>query len=105
MSDATAPKFLNSSQRPVFLDTWRLSSPGLSNYEGTTVAAGAEIPLPESTTGEWIVSDEKYERIGKFRTEAAMDRRYAWTVDPAYRITWTPETAPVRYTLEPARLS
>ncbi len=66
--------FANRTGSPVLLTTWK----GSTTRE-TGVGPGEVIHLPPSSVGEYIVLSERYERIGKFRLEAAMDGQRAWT--------------------------
>jgi hypothetical protein len=84
---APAPTaFANLTALPVIIDTVVQLMPGVAKSEMLLVPAGASVELPRSTTCEWIVYTERYERLGKVRAEAAADGRRAWACDERHAL-------------------
>jgi hypothetical protein len=80
--------FRNSSATPVNIATWQIDQDEMSVFRYNLVRAGADYELPPSETGEFIIADERADRIGKFRYTAAIDGRHTWVDEVGYDLTW-----------------
>ena len=81
------PTFKNSTGQPLLIETWVRAGDGLNSTHMTRVNPGAEIPIPASITGEWIVYlTAGFYRFGKFRREPCASGNRAWAeYDHPYR--------------------
>lgn len=73
------PSFRNSTGQSLLIETWVCVCAGADRICTTLVDPGADAPIPESVTGEWIVyAADSRRRIGKFRSRPCASGARAW---------------------------
>ena len=98
--------FINSTPLPVSLESWQNKFYFCEEFINITVQPDETIQMI-SSTGEWIVTTDLYDkehlslwtkagynpgfRIGKFRNQAAHDKKYTWLSHDDFEIIYVPE--------------
>ena len=72
--------FHNNTSQRIILESWVEVFDGLSSFRSKTVNAGMKLVL-HSTVGEWIISDDTFCYIGKFRSDPGASGNYSWLDD------------------------
>ena len=73
--------FHNKTPRDIQLAYWVNRNAVLSVQEYQLVESGTIVPLPHCNLQEWIILSTVFERLGKFRTQPALDGSWFWCDD------------------------
>ena len=73
--------FHNKTPRDIQLAYWVNPNAVLSVQEYQLVKSGTIVPLPYCNVQEWIILSPAFERLGKFRTQPALDGSWFWLDD------------------------
>jgi hypothetical protein len=75
--------FHNNSSQDIIIEAWKEITNGLSSFESKIIGAG-EKTIIYSSVGEWIINDNEFYRIGKFRSESCASGSYSWIEQDEY---------------------
>ena len=69
--------FHNNTSRDIIIEAWKEITNGLSSFESKNIGAG-EKTIIYSSVGEWIINDNQFCWIGKFRSDPCASGNYSW---------------------------
>lgn len=73
--------FHNKTHNDIQLAYWVNRNAVLSVQEYQIVESGTIVSLPYCNVQEWIILSTAFERLGKFRTQPALDGSWFWCDD------------------------
>jgi hypothetical protein len=69
----------NQTQQDIHLGYWVSTIPGISSQEYKVIQNNITIPLPKSSSLEWIILSQDFTRLGKFRLIPSLDGSWFWS--------------------------
>ena len=80
--------FHNNSSQDIIIEAWKEITNGLSSFESKNIGAG-EKTIIYSSVGEWIINDNEFYRIGKFRADHCASGYYSWIENDLYNCVYS----------------
>lgn len=69
--------FHNNTSQSITLEAWSEVKNGITSLKSTFVLPGEKL-FVYSSVGEWIINDNEFYRIGKFRSQPCASGNYSW---------------------------